>query len=93
MSSKAEESSKSRGPVSMKPFAESQKSQKTVKSMIETKGGDKGKEPSGKGKKGGKKEGELCVLTGALYSEAWGMTSQTVVLPRRLTMMGRTCFQ
>ncbi|XP_023679014.1 signal recognition particle receptor subunit alpha [Paramormyrops kingsleyae] len=53
---KAEESSKSRGPVSMKPFAESQKSQKTVKSMIETKGGDKGKEPSGKGKKGGKKE-------------------------------------
>ncbi|XP_048836328.1 signal recognition particle receptor subunit alpha [Brienomyrus brachyistius] len=62
---KAEESSKGRGPVSMKPFAESQKSQKTVKSMIETKGGDKGKEPGGKGKKGGKKEAPAPEPVGA----------------------------
>uniref|UniRef100_A0A667X9C9 SRP receptor subunit alpha n=1 Tax=Myripristis murdjan TaxID=586833 RepID=A0A667X9C9_9TELE len=44
----AEDSSKARGPVSMRTFTESQKSQKTVKSMIETKGGDKGKEQGGK---------------------------------------------
>uniref|UniRef100_A0A8C9RJN1 SRP receptor subunit alpha n=1 Tax=Scleropages formosus TaxID=113540 RepID=A0A8C9RJN1_SCLFO len=56
----AEESSRSRGPVLMKSFEKSQKSQKTVKSMIETKGGDKSKEQGGKNKKGNKKEGELC---------------------------------
>uniref|UniRef100_A0A674EKJ6 SRP receptor subunit alpha n=1 Tax=Salmo trutta TaxID=8032 RepID=A0A674EKJ6_SALTR len=39
----AEESSKARGPTSMRSFNASLKSQKTVKSMIETKGGDKGK--------------------------------------------------
>uniref|UniRef100_A0A8C9T133 SRP receptor subunit alpha n=1 Tax=Scleropages formosus TaxID=113540 RepID=A0A8C9T133_SCLFO len=55
----AEESSRSRGPVLMKSFEKSQKSQKTVKSMIETKGGDKSKEQGGKNKKGNKKEGEL----------------------------------
>uniref|UniRef100_A0A6Q2Z2P3 SRP54-type proteins GTP-binding domain-containing protein n=1 Tax=Esox lucius TaxID=8010 RepID=A0A6Q2Z2P3_ESOLU len=44
----AEESSKARGPNSMRSFNESLKSQKTVKSMIETKGGDKGKEQGGK---------------------------------------------
>uniref|UniRef100_A0A8C9VBS6 SRP receptor subunit alpha n=1 Tax=Scleropages formosus TaxID=113540 RepID=A0A8C9VBS6_SCLFO len=52
----AEESSRSRGPVLMKSFEKSQKSQKTVKSMIETKGGDKSKEQGGKNKKGNKKE-------------------------------------
>uniref|UniRef100_W5M954 SRP receptor subunit alpha n=1 Tax=Lepisosteus oculatus TaxID=7918 RepID=W5M954_LEPOC len=46
----AEDSSKARAPVAMKTFQESQKSQKTVKSMIETKGGDKGKESSKKNK-------------------------------------------
>lgn len=36
----------------------SQKSQKTVKSMIETKDGDKSKEQGGKKSKNAKKEGE-----------------------------------
>ncbi|XP_010891598.1 signal recognition particle receptor subunit alpha [Esox lucius] len=52
----AEESSKARGPNSMRSFNESLKSQKTVKSMIETKGGDKGKEQGGKKNKNAKKE-------------------------------------
>lgn len=42
----------------MRTFKESEKSQKTVKSMIETKGGDKGKEQGGKKNKNAKKEGE-----------------------------------
>uniref|UniRef100_A0A4W5NFQ7 SRP receptor subunit alpha n=1 Tax=Hucho hucho TaxID=62062 RepID=A0A4W5NFQ7_9TELE len=52
----AEESSKARGPTSMRSFNASLKSQKTVKSMIETKGGDKGKEQGGKKNKNAKKE-------------------------------------
>ncbi|CAJ1065852.1 signal recognition particle receptor subunit alpha [Xyrichtys novacula] len=52
----AEESSKARSPAPMRTFKESEKSQKTVKSMIETKGGDKGKEPGGKKNKNTKKE-------------------------------------
>uniref|UniRef100_A0A8D3CAH4 SRP receptor subunit alpha n=1 Tax=Scophthalmus maximus TaxID=52904 RepID=A0A8D3CAH4_SCOMX len=52
----AEESGKARSPVAMRTFKESEKSQKTVKSMIETKGGDKGKEPGGKKNKNTKKE-------------------------------------
>uniref|UniRef100_A0A8P4G770 SRP receptor subunit alpha n=1 Tax=Dicentrarchus labrax TaxID=13489 RepID=A0A8P4G770_DICLA len=40
--------------------SKSEKSQKTVKSMIETKGGDKTKERSGKKNKNTKKEGECC---------------------------------
>ncbi|MBN3300457.1 SRPRA protein, partial [Amia calva] len=47
----AEESSKARAPVSMKAFNQSQKSQKTVKSMIKTNGGDKVKESNQKNKK------------------------------------------
>lgn len=42
----------------MRNFEQSDKSQKTVKSMIETKGGDKGKEHGGKKSKGTKKVGE-----------------------------------
>uniref|UniRef100_A0A3Q1JTL0 SRP54-type proteins GTP-binding domain-containing protein n=1 Tax=Anabas testudineus TaxID=64144 RepID=A0A3Q1JTL0_ANATE len=53
----AEESSKGRSPAPMRSFKESEKSQKTVKSMIETKGGDKGKEQGGKKNKNTKKEG------------------------------------
>uniref|UniRef100_A0A8C7WAQ3 SRP receptor subunit alpha n=1 Tax=Oncorhynchus mykiss TaxID=8022 RepID=A0A8C7WAQ3_ONCMY len=53
----AEESSKARGPTSMRSFNASLKSQKTVKSMIETKGGDKGKEQGGK-----KNKNELHIL-------------------------------
>ncbi|XP_041664435.1 signal recognition particle receptor subunit alpha [Cheilinus undulatus] len=52
----AEESSKARSPAPMRTFKESEKSQKTVKSMIETKGGDKGKEQGGKKNKNTKKE-------------------------------------
>lgn len=44
----------------MRSFKESEKSQKTVKSMIETKGGDKGKEQGGKKNKNTKKEGKCC---------------------------------
>ncbi|XP_041796310.1 signal recognition particle receptor subunit alpha [Chelmon rostratus] len=52
----AEDSSKARSYVPMRTFKESEKSQKTVKSMIETKGGDKGKEQGGKKNKNTKKE-------------------------------------
>uniref|UniRef100_H3CY85 SRP receptor subunit alpha n=1 Tax=Tetraodon nigroviridis TaxID=99883 RepID=H3CY85_TETNG len=54
----AEYSSKARSPALMRTFKESEKSQKTVKSMIETKGGDKGKDPVGKKNKNAKKEGK-----------------------------------
>uniref|UniRef100_A0A673BT85 SRP54-type proteins GTP-binding domain-containing protein n=1 Tax=Sphaeramia orbicularis TaxID=375764 RepID=A0A673BT85_9TELE len=54
----AEESSKVRSPALMRTFKESGKSQKTVKSMIEIKGGDKGKEQGGKKNKSTKKEAE-----------------------------------
>uniref|UniRef100_H2SWP0 SRP receptor subunit alpha n=1 Tax=Takifugu rubripes TaxID=31033 RepID=H2SWP0_TAKRU len=52
----AEYSSKARSPAHMRTFKESEKSQKTVKSMIETKGGDKGKDQGGKKNKNTKKE-------------------------------------
>ncbi|XP_041850322.1 signal recognition particle receptor subunit alpha [Melanotaenia boesemani] len=52
----AEQSSKTRSPAQMRSYKESEKSQKTVKSMIETKGGDKGKEQGGKKNKNAKKE-------------------------------------
>lgn len=58
----AEESSKARGPAGMRTFEQSGKSQKTVKSMIETKGGDIGKEQGGKKNKNAKKEGK-CSLS------------------------------
>uniref|UniRef100_A0A8C9YQS2 SRP receptor subunit alpha n=1 Tax=Sander lucioperca TaxID=283035 RepID=A0A8C9YQS2_SANLU len=54
----AEESSKARSHATMRTFKESEKSQKTVKSMIETKGGEKVKEPGGKKNKNTKKEGK-----------------------------------
>uniref|UniRef100_A0A3B4ULA0 SRP receptor subunit alpha n=1 Tax=Seriola dumerili TaxID=41447 RepID=A0A3B4ULA0_SERDU len=57
----AEESSKARSHAPMRSFKESEKSQKTVKSMIETKGGDKSKEQGGKKNKNTKKEGMSCL--------------------------------
>uniref|UniRef100_A0A3B3VA18 SRP receptor subunit alpha n=1 Tax=Poecilia latipinna TaxID=48699 RepID=A0A3B3VA18_9TELE len=60
----AEETSKARSPAPMRSFKESEKSQKTVKSMIETKGGDKSKEQGGKKNKNTKKEGKQ---SGCLY--------------------------
>uniref|UniRef100_A0A672PE55 SRP receptor subunit alpha n=1 Tax=Sinocyclocheilus grahami TaxID=75366 RepID=A0A672PE55_SINGR len=56
----AEVSSKAKAPASMRNFNESEKSKKTVKSMIETKDGDKSKEQGGKKSKNAKKEGEKC---------------------------------
>ncbi len=44
----------------MRNFNASEKSKKTVKSMIETKDGDKVKEQGGKKSKNAKKEGEKC---------------------------------
>ncbi|XP_077467303.1 signal recognition particle receptor subunit alpha [Stigmatopora argus] len=52
----AEQSSKARSPAPMRSFKESEKSQKTVKSMIEIKGADKEKEQSAKKSKNTKKE-------------------------------------
>ncbi|XP_004075925.1 signal recognition particle receptor subunit alpha [Oryzias latipes] len=52
----AEETSRTRSTTYMRAFQESEKSKKTVKSMIETKGGDKGKEQGGKKSKSSKKE-------------------------------------
>ncbi|XP_068173453.1 signal recognition particle receptor subunit alpha [Antennarius striatus] len=52
----AEDTSKARSPAPMRTFKESDKSQKTVKSMIEKKGGDKAKEKGGKKNKNTKKE-------------------------------------
>lgn len=54
----AEVSSKAKAPVSMRNFNASEKSKKTVKSMIETKDGDKIKEQGGKKSKNAKKEAE-----------------------------------
>ncbi|KAI4814884.1 hypothetical protein KUCAC02_005062 [Chaenocephalus aceratus] len=52
----AEKSSKARSLGNMRTFVQSEKSQKTVKSMIETKGGEKVKEQGGKKNKNAKKE-------------------------------------
>uniref|UniRef100_A0A3Q2YV87 SRP receptor subunit alpha n=1 Tax=Hippocampus comes TaxID=109280 RepID=A0A3Q2YV87_HIPCM len=62
----AEEGSRARSPAPMRSFKESEKSQKTVKSMIEIKGGDKEKEQGSKKSKNTKKEGNhllACCLT------------------------------
>ncbi|KAG9348539.1 hypothetical protein JZ751_002275 [Albula glossodonta] len=68
----AEESSRARGPVSMKTFQESQKSQKTVKSMIETKGGDKAREHGGKKSKNAKKEAPPAEIMAGEVAKAGG---------------------
>ncbi|XP_061537184.1 signal recognition particle receptor subunit alpha isoform X3 [Phycodurus eques] len=54
----AEESSKAQSPAPMRSFKESEKSQKTVKSMIEIKGGEKEKEQGSKKSKNTKKEAD-----------------------------------
>lgn len=53
----AEESSKVRAPTAMKTFEQSAKSQKTVKSMIETRGEKPKEKTKNKKNKGSKKEG------------------------------------
>lgn len=57
----AEESSKIRAPTAMKSFEQSAKSQKTVKSMIETRGEKPKEKTKNKKNKGPKKEGELVL--------------------------------
>ncbi|KAK2846985.1 hypothetical protein Q5P01_009984 [Channa striata] len=91
---KAEESSKARSPAPMRSFEESEKSQKTVKSMIETKGGDKGKEQGGKKNKNTKKEapaaepskgdqGKSSSVQKTVENGNQGMSSEEVVQKNR----------
>uniref|UniRef100_A0A667XH93 SRP receptor subunit alpha n=1 Tax=Myripristis murdjan TaxID=586833 RepID=A0A667XH93_9TELE len=82
----AEDSSKARGPVSMRTFTESQKSQKTVKSMIETKGGDKGKEQGGKKNKNAKKEeghGKVSTSEKTVENGNQGLTQDEIMQKKR----------
>ncbi|XP_038817072.1 signal recognition particle receptor subunit alpha-like isoform X1 [Salvelinus namaycush] len=74
----AEESSKARGPTSMRSFNASLKSQKTVKSMIETKGGDKGKEQGGKKNKNAKKEAPAAEPVKGEQAKALASAQKTV---------------
>uniref|UniRef100_A0A8C7MYW2 SRP receptor subunit alpha n=1 Tax=Oncorhynchus kisutch TaxID=8019 RepID=A0A8C7MYW2_ONCKI len=82
----AEESSKARGPTSMRSFNASLKSQKTVKSMIETKGGDKGKEQGGKKNKNAKKEGEQAKAPASqktVENGNQGLTQEEIIQKKR----------
>uniref|UniRef100_A0A8C4ZG54 SRP receptor subunit alpha n=1 Tax=Gadus morhua TaxID=8049 RepID=A0A8C4ZG54_GADMO len=83
----AEDSSKAKGPASMRTFTESLKSQKTVKSMIETKGGDKVKEQGGKKNKNAKKEVEpgknASVSQKPMENGNQGLTPEEVIQKKR----------
>ncbi|XP_061683234.1 signal recognition particle receptor subunit alpha isoform X2 [Syngnathoides biaculeatus] len=87
----AEESSKARSPAPMRSFKESEKSQKTVKSMIETKGGDKEKEQGSKKSKNTKKEELVKADVGKSTSPApklvengtHGLTAEELMQKRR----------
>uniref|UniRef100_A0A8B9HVZ1 SRP receptor subunit alpha n=1 Tax=Astyanax mexicanus TaxID=7994 RepID=A0A8B9HVZ1_ASTMX len=87
--SKAEKESIARLP--MKTYSESKKSQKTVKSMIETKGGEKVKEQTGKKNKHAKKAetgGEeqtksQSVSTKAVENGNQGMTQEEIIQRNR----------
>uniref|UniRef100_A0A8C8CZM1 SRP54-type proteins GTP-binding domain-containing protein n=1 Tax=Oncorhynchus tshawytscha TaxID=74940 RepID=A0A8C8CZM1_ONCTS len=81
----AEESSKARGSTSMRSFNASLKSQKTVKSMIETKGGDKGKEQGGKKNKNAKKEGKAKAPASQKTVENGnqGLTQEEIIQKKR----------
>ncbi|TNN74986.1 Signal recognition particle receptor subunit alpha [Liparis tanakae] len=74
----AEDSSKARSPAAMRSFKESEKSQKTVKSMIETKGGEKVKEPVGKKNKNNKKEAPVAEPVKADQGKASSTGQKTV---------------
>ncbi|XP_056296784.1 signal recognition particle receptor subunit alpha [Pseudoliparis swirei] len=74
----AEDSSKARSPAAMRTFKESEKSQKTVKSMIETKGGEKVKEPVGKKNKNNKKEAPAAEPVKADQGKASSTGQKTV---------------
>uniref|UniRef100_A0A665UKD1 SRP54-type proteins GTP-binding domain-containing protein n=1 Tax=Echeneis naucrates TaxID=173247 RepID=A0A665UKD1_ECHNA len=80
----AEESSKARSHAPMRTFKESEKSQKTVKSMIETKGGVKGKEQGGKKNKNTKKEGMSPAAEPKMVENGnQGLTSEEVIQKNR----------
>ncbi|XP_053943157.1 signal recognition particle receptor subunit alpha isoform X2 [Cuculus canorus] len=64
----AEESSKARAPTVMKTFEQSQKSQKTVKCMIETRGEKPKEKVKNKKNKGSKKEGMEAVTAASKAS-------------------------
>ncbi|KAI3353825.1 hypothetical protein L3Q82_005040 [Scortum barcoo] len=74
----AEKSSKARSPALMRTFNQSEKSQKTVKSMIETKGGDKGKEQGGKKNRNTKKEAPAAEPVKADQGKASSSGQKTV---------------
>ncbi|XP_053729770.1 signal recognition particle receptor subunit alpha isoform X2 [Synchiropus splendidus] len=86
----AEESSKGR-TVAMKNFKESAKSQKTVKSMIESKGGDEGKDQGGRKSKAakkeaaeaGKKDGGKAAVAKALENGDHGLSPEEAMQRRR----------
>uniref|UniRef100_A0A8C8DMS2 SRP receptor subunit alpha n=1 Tax=Oryzias sinensis TaxID=183150 RepID=A0A8C8DMS2_9TELE len=81
----AEESSRTRSTTYMRAFQESEKSKKTVKSMIETKGGDKGKEQGGKKSKSSKKELEKPSPPGqkTLQNGNQGLTQEEIIQKKR----------
>uniref|UniRef100_A0A674ND85 SRP receptor subunit alpha n=1 Tax=Takifugu rubripes TaxID=31033 RepID=A0A674ND85_TAKRU len=83
----AEYSSKARSPAHMRTFKESEKSQKTVKSMIETKGGDKGKDQGGKKNKNTKKEAEQHKSSFSVQKTVengnQGLTSEEIMQKKR----------
>ncbi|XP_062861356.1 signal recognition particle receptor subunit alpha [Trichomycterus rosablanca] len=72
----------------MRTFNESQKSQKTVKSMIETKGENKGKEPTGKKNKQTRKEVEAVAVEQSrpektMENGSQGMSQEDIIQKKR----------
>ncbi|XP_051934426.1 signal recognition particle receptor subunit alpha [Hippocampus zosterae] len=74
----AEEGSRARSPAPMRSFKESEKSQKTVKSMIEIKGGDKEKDQGSKKSKNTKKEAPPVDLVKADQGKGTSSTPKLV---------------
>ncbi|XP_039503557.1 signal recognition particle receptor subunit alpha [Pimephales promelas] len=92
----AEDRSKAKAPVPMKNFAESQKSQKTMKSMMETKDGDKSKEQGGKKSKNAKKEGgdqtkaaSQTVSKKTVENGAEGLTAEEIIERNRAKFISK----
>uniref|UniRef100_A0A8C5E7C4 SRP54-type proteins GTP-binding domain-containing protein n=1 Tax=Gouania willdenowi TaxID=441366 RepID=A0A8C5E7C4_GOUWI len=77
----AEASGKAKSPAPMRSFKESEKSQKTVKSMIETKGGDKGKEQ--KAAKGDQVKAPPTVQKVTVENGNQGLTADEIMLKKR----------
>uniref|UniRef100_A0A8D0BT67 SRP receptor subunit alpha n=1 Tax=Salvator merianae TaxID=96440 RepID=A0A8D0BT67_SALMN len=71
----AEESSKARAPIIMKTFEQSEKSKKTVKTLIETKGEKPKEKTKNKKNKGSKKEGEWVFQQASVVNTASPVSS------------------